>query len=205
MPRLKAAQIDHLSPGYRYAILDDFTDLAGTLHRAGEVYSYQSVEMDLEQKRVFLKFEGKAEVPLPASQRMRPLFAERELPAPPERIFTPVPAETPAQPSFEGAVVLARAHRFDEAAAMIQSAASRQWQGPEFWKDTARWLAAAARRLAGPEPLAARWLYERAIESFYPWSSQATSGGEGAERATHIRELEREYREFLKTLPSGQP
>lgn len=209
MNRLKASQIDHLSPGHRYTVIADFTDLNGTVHKEGGQWLFEGLEMDLEQKRVYLRFAGMAEIPVSQTQRMRPLFSDGEMPALKRapRSFAPVklplPELTDAQAHYERAVVLARAHRFDEAEAMLKRANGMIGnEDPDSGRTLGEWLGGRARKLTHEEPLAAKWLYEQSIDAWYSWTSQATSGGEGTYRASYKKDTEREYKELVASLPA---
>lgn len=87
-------------------------------------------------------------------------------------------------------VRLAAAGRDEDARRLIwQMAGEAQYSGDNR-TDLAQALEAAAKGLAKSDAAGARWLYERAIEVWYSWGAMATSGGDGASRAPHIRAAE---------------
>lgn len=70
----------------------------------------------------------------------------------------------------------------------------------------------ARAHLFDPDPAVLHWLRDRGIQLWYTWSSGATSGGEGAERAVRIRAAEdgmgaweRARSEVIHSLPPSPP
>lgn len=103
-------------------------------------------------------------------------------------------AELPSNPDDESPLraicQLVLAAHYDDARDRIwQMAGEAQFSGDNR-TDLAQALEAAAKGLAKSDAAGARWLYERAIEVWYSWGAMATSGGDGASRAPHIRAAE---------------
>jgi hypothetical protein len=101
---------------------------------------------------------------------------------------------------------LAGASRFDDAEVQIQAvvyAADRRGDNCERAAST---LCSCAKLHAFDEDLTVHyWLRERGIQMWYAWGSQATSGGDGTERARHIRAAEKEFLEIDRKLGRVSP
>ncbi len=80
--------------------------------------------------------------------------------------------------------------QIDEARARIWQMAGEPHFSGDNRTDLAQALEDAARSLAKNDAAGAHWLYDRAIEVWYSWGAMATSGGDGAARAPHIRAAE---------------
>jgi hypothetical protein len=96
---------------------------------------------------------------------------------------------------------LAGAARFDEAATQLDAIVYATDRRGDNTERAAGALCACARLHAFDDDLAThRWLREHGIQLWYSWGSQATSGGEGTERARHIRAAERDLLELDRAL-----
>lgn len=87
-------------------------------------------------------------------------------------------------------IQLAVSLRHEESRARIWALAAEEQFCGDNRTDLAQALEVAAKRMAISDVAAAQWLYERAIEVWYSWGAMATSGGDGAARAPHIRAAE---------------
>jgi len=207
-----ACTIDHLSLHRRVTVIRDFTDARGSVHCPGETGVISRIELDWRRRQIAIDWnrDGAVETLVfdlaasegPGNGRMRDYFEAGDLaiPADPGKRFVegigvlstippdlpPVAEEPHPDPAdLEAAVsrihALAGRRRFDEASEELRllSAAPSDL------------VAAALTRLAerhafDPSEGVYEWLRDRAINAWYSWGAEATSGGEGAARLLEI-------------------
>lgn len=174
--------IDHLAADRRVTVLEDFIDARGAAHRAGETAILRRLALDWPRREIRMDWErgGAAETLVfdldspagPGNGRMRRYFEVGDY-APQPR--PPSPAAEPGHDPVSR--VAALAVRGDTAAAerLLRSLDD----DPE---SLAAALTAAAERHAGCD-----WLRDEAVNAWYHWGSQATSGGDGAARLLIMR------------------
>lgn len=197
-----ATTIDHLGAGRAVRVIRSFTDARGVRHDAGERGFIIDLRVDWPRQEILLAWrrDGREETmafPLaggdgPGNGRMRTYFElEEEVRAAAPRprgslLHLPPPGRPPlsvedAQGPVERIVALADNRRFDEANEELRRSAMEA-------DDLARALGAAAeRRALERDPAIYEWLRDRAIDCWYAWGAQATSGGDGAARLLSIR------------------
>jgi hypothetical protein len=101
---------------------------------------------------------------------------------------------------------LAGASQFDEAQEQLDAIVYAEHRRGDNCERAASMLGACAKLHAFDDDLTThRWLRERCIQLWYSWGSQATSGGEGTERARHIRAAERDLLELDRKLGRVTP
>lgn len=193
-----ATTIDHLRADVAVRVLRSFVDARGVRHAEGERGVILEIRLDWPRQEIVLhwKRDGREEsmpFPLqgtegPGNGRMREFFAvdeeeASERPRPPHPrgpiLHLPPPGQPPLSIDDAGAgagraAALADHRRFEEA--LIELRACRL--PPDDIARTLTW--AAERRVLEPDGAVYHWLRDRAIDCWYAWGSQATSGGEGA-------------------------
>ncbi|MBI1354277.1 MAG: hypothetical protein GC160_08020 [Acidobacteria bacterium] len=197
--------IDHLRADHRLTVLKAFRDADGAACPAGETPVLRRMSLDWGAQRIRLEWErdGAAEVfsfdlrasEGPGNGRMREYFAVGEaVPDPAEQaaavaaLEPPPPAAEPVRAAgrwdeaLERVWALAFRGRFEEAAEQLR------WvdEGPAP-RVAAALTELAERAAAAPNPAVFEWLRERAVDAWYGWGSQATSGGDGAARMLEIK------------------
>ncbi len=89
---------------------------------------------------------------------------------------------------------LAFRKRFVEAAAQLQAIVYSANRRGDNTERAAELLCHAAHQHAfDPDASVYRWLREQGVQLWYSWGSQATSGGEGSDRARYIRAAEAKF------------
>lgn len=157
----------------------------------------------------------------PGSGRMKQYFEKGDyMPAPPEgKKFVPNFGFVPIVPTLpeptskliknsdqlEDALdrvwALAGRNRFDEADEQLQTILNAPDRRGDNAQRAAEVLCGAAKlHIFDDDPTVYRWLREKGIGLWYAWGSGATSGGEGAARATEIRKAEKDFAEIDKKL-----
>lgn len=220
-----ATTVDHLAAGRAFRIIRPFTDARGARHGEGERGVVVALRVDWPRQEILLTWrrDGREETmafPLaggdgPGNGRMRTYFEleredEERAPVPRPRgavLHLPPPggpalAVEDARGPVERVVALADNRRFDEAREELHRCAAP----PD---DIARTLGAAAERRALERDGAIyEWLRDRAIDCWYAWGSQATSGGDGAARLLSIDPAVARFRridEERRRLAEGGP
>jgi hypothetical protein len=129
--------------------------------------------------------------------------------------------DTPPLPELTDALITT-ADRFDDGMTRVWALAARlDFEGAEaqllaiveapdrggpLEREAAERLCGYALQHAHDDDLTVHaWLRERGISLWYAFGAQATSGGEGAERATYIRAAERRFQELDKKLNRASP
>ena len=101
---------------------------------------------------------------------------------------------------------LAGAAKFAEAEEQLDAIVHATDRRGDNCERAARALCARAKLHAFDEDRTTHhWLREHGMQLWYSWGSQATSGGEGTERAHHIRAAERDLLELDRTLGRATP
>lgn len=204
--------IDHLSMHRRVSVLREFTDARGSIHRKGEVAVITRIELDWPRQRIEIEWdrEGNTETLVfdlnatsgPGNGRMRDYFEAHDLAIPndPEKRFVeglglvsllppelpPLSPELITDLSCRGAALeriraLAGRLRFAEAEKQLRALSSLPCDL------VASSLGAAAEQHAfDPASGVYEWLRDRAIQHWYAWGAQATSGGDGTARLLEI-------------------
>ena len=215
-----SAVIDHLGADVKVKVLRAFTDLAGRPVAVGESGVIRGLDVDWPKQRIVLRWENRGrreELAFalsakdgPRNGHMREYFAVGEAVASPDqapavraqrarerlRVAVPDLADAPIKDPTQGEAALGRVwalahcHRFDEAAEQLRLVG--QAREPGHLESMAEGLTriAAAYVEAGDEEVYV-WLRGKALDLWYAWGSQATSGGEGAAMSVRIRAAER--------------
>lgn len=103
---------------------------------------------------------------------------------------------------------LASRTHFDDAEAQLLALVNAPDRGGPLEREAAERLCYYATQHAYDDDRTVHtWLRERGISMWYSYGAQATSGGEGAERATHIRAAERAFQDLDRKLnrPPSRP
>jgi len=203
-----ACTVDHLCRDARVRVLQDFRDACGVLHRVGETAVIRSIELNWVSLDLTIEWErnGKKETLLfsskvttgPGNGRMREYFEVEGMepllppaPKPPARLLVPpIPRKTKSDEEryatgFARIEALISNHRFDEADAEIRGLLDR----PDAYGARLPGLGedlvgiAMAYKL---DPVAFAWVREKALDLWYSWGANASSGGEGAARLLEI-------------------
>lgn len=207
-----ACTIDHLSLHRRITVIRGFTDARGSTHGVGETGVISRIELHWPRQEIEIDWDRNDRTETlvfdlnsksgPGNGRMRDYFEAGDLaiPADPHKRFveglgvvstlppelpTPSPEIITDPEAFETA--LARVHAlaaqrdFDAAAAQcaLLSAAPCDLLA-------ARLGAMAEQHAFDPAEGVYEWLRDRAIQAWYSWGAQATSGGEGTARLLEI-------------------
>ena len=102
---------------------------------------------------------------------------------------------------MENVWALAARRRFAEAEVQLQAILRATDRGMGNLDTAARYLCAdALKHVHDTDQTVHDWLRERGLHLWYAWGAQATSGGEGTERARHIRAAEREFQSLYRKL-----
>jgi hypothetical protein len=207
--------IDHLEAGHCVTVIRDFADARGESHRAGETAVLKALGVDLASGciRIDWEREGRVETLVfelasrsgPGNGRMREYFEVSELAQEAVRPPSVAPEPPPVEPevirdpsrrddAFTRVDALACTKRFAEAEEQLRAI------GAIHADLVARELGAAAeRRARDDDPSAYEWLRDRAIDHWYAWGSEATSGGDGAARLLEIRPAMIRFEELDRT------
>jgi hypothetical protein len=103
--------------------------------------------------------------------------------------------------AIERVWALAARQRFDEAEVQVMAILNADDRRGDLCMHLASDLSADAHTHAFDLDLTVHhWLRERGMSLWYAWGAQATSGGEGAARATEIRAAERAFRDLDRKL-----
>ncbi len=212
LPRLMACTIDHLSLHRRITVIRGFTDARGVCHQPRECGVISRIELDWPSREIHIEWDrdGRIETLVfdltattgPGNGRMREFFEAGDLaiPADPDKRFVegigvistlppelpPVsddPVDDPAE--LEAAVsrihALAGRGRFEEAAEQLRLLRAAP---SDLVADALSRL--AERHAFDPNVEVYEWLRDRAINAWYSWGAEATSGGDGAARLLEI-------------------
>ena len=216
-----AATVDHLSADYRVRVLRAFRDARGHHHDVGECGVIRRIELDWIRDEISIEWERdtvtetlvfkSAAKDGPRNGSMREYFEKQErVPryedtlegrAVQKRLAlqqaVPALADEPITGAehYDAAVqqvwALAARKRFREAEHQLQLILT----APDEDRGRLERVAESMEGLAAAYTCEADevydWLRGRAIDLWYSWGSQATSGGEGAAMSVRIREAER--------------
>jgi len=231
--------LDHLKTNHRVRVLREFTDAHGMPHAPGESGLIVNLELDWVRQEIRIEWErddlretmrfALSAGTGPGNGRMRDYFELEEYAPPPrdDKVFIPGVGclETPSGELPPLSTELIEGDdRVGEAITRVWALAARQRFGharEQLFAISDQWTQfvagklgeAAERHALDPEGAVYEWLRDQAINHWYSWGSQATSGGEGAGRAREIEpamarfEKLDEYRRSLleaKTGLSGQ-
>ena len=204
--------IDHLCADLRVTVRQDFADARGHRHRAGETGVIRKIALDWPKQEICVEWQrdGKMETMLfelmaktgPRNGHMKEFFEAGDLELPERkdrRKFVPdlglVPTAPPELPEVSPGLI-ADAARAQEALQRVWALAGRRrfaeaeeqlravQQDPSI---TAGVLGGAAElHVFEQDGAVYEWLRDRAINCWYSWGSQATSGGDGAARMLEI-------------------
>lgn len=212
-----ACTIDHLQADHRVRVLREFRDARGTRHQIGDTAILRRMELDWARQEIVFDWERDGTITKlffalaakdgPRNGHMKEYFAlEERIPLPEDlpaarrkRNRPPIPQvdETPVDDAAQYAAAVARVsalaarQRFAEAKAQVRLILA--WPDPYggVLQQLAEDLVAIAEALAAYDDAAGfAWARDEAINLWYAWGSQATSGGEGAVRADSIRAAE---------------
>lgn len=198
-----ATQVDHLAAGRWIHLLRSVVDADGVAFVAGGTWRIDAIESPMGSLIVTFRLfalAGGATMRLdlrapdgPLLGRMRDWFEVVDPPAdaPPE----PAPSRTPRILSTLAQAL--RAGDIGAAEATVRDLAARPEYRGENLEALAERLEAVARELSTVDRERAAWLYDRAIDSWYGWGAMATSGGDGAARATRIEAARARHAAFL--------
>lgn len=210
--------IDHLSRDRQVRVRQEFSDARGIRHYAGEQAVIRNLHLDWAKQEIVIEWEreGKPETLVfalsaregPRNGRMRDYFSDEviEPPPPPVKRASRRTGVSAVVPSLDDRPVtdpdrhadavrriwaLAAQRRFAEAEEQIQIILTPSDPFGGILQQVADGLVSAAVAHAQENDRTVyAWLSDRAIGLWYAWGAQATSGGEGSERADHIRAAE---------------
>lgn len=205
--------VDHLAADLRVSIRQDFTDARGVRHGRGETGVIRSLALDWARQEIVLEWEragGRERMYFalaardgPGNGRMRAYFEVIEpspAPPPPRRREAPVVPEPAAQPvtdprryaeGFARVWALAARGRFDEAEQQLQLIlAGEDPFGGRLEQAAGDMVGVACAHALDPNETIYAWARRRAVDLWYAWGAQATSGGEGMARMESIRAAE---------------
>jgi len=124
----------------------------------------------------------------------------------PKLTATLITADARFDDAMDRVWALAGASKYDEAETQLDAIVYATDRRGDNCERAATALCACAKLHAFDDDLAIHnWLRERGILLWYSWGSQATSGGEGTERARHIRAAERDFLELDRKLGRVTP
>jgi len=196
------ATIDHLAADRRVTVIREFHDATGAHHAAGEAAVIRAISIDWVSRRIRIVWDrdGRPEtlefdltsLTGPGNGRMREFFDVGELVA--ER---PAPLAVQVLPD-PGPELIVDVARCEEAVERVEALASRrrfseaeeqlQALGAASTDRIASLLgAAAARHAESGDQRVWDWLRVRALDYWYSWGAEATSGGDGTARMLEIR------------------
>lgn len=205
--------VDHLAADLRVSIRQDFADARGVQHRRGEIGVIRSLALDWARQEIVLEWErtgGREKMHFalaakdgPGNGRMRVYFEviERSPPPPPPRRWeAPAVPEPAAQPvtdpkryaeGFARVWALAARGRFEEAEQQLQLIlAGEDPFGGRLEQAAGDMVGVACAHALDPNAAIYAWARQRAVNLWYAWGAQATSGGEGMARMDSIRAAE---------------
>lgn len=205
--------VDHLAVDLRVSIRQDFADARGVRHCRGEAGIIRSLALDWARQEIVLEWEragGRERMYFalaardgPRNGRMRAYFEVIERSPPPlsprrqEASAVPEPAAQPVTDprryadGFARVWALAARGRFDEAEQQLQLIlAGEDPFGGRLEQAAGDMVGVACAHALDPNEAIYAWARQRAVDLWYAWGSQATSGGEGMARMTSIRAAE---------------
>lgn len=209
-----SAVVDHLAADLRVSVRQNFTDARGVRHGRGETGVIRTLALDWARQEIVLEWERAGErekmhFPLaatdgPGNGRMRAYFdvIERSPPPPPpsrrrEAPTVPAPAAQPVTDpkryaeGFARVWALAAHGRFDAAEQQLQLIlAGEDPFGGRLEQAAGDMVDVACAHAFDPNEAIYAWARQRAVNLWYAWGAQATSGGEGMARLMSIRAAE---------------
>ncbi len=189
LSNISTLNLDQLHPWQVYILRSAVRDDSGREHPAGAKVSFEKAIVDV--------YKGNAEIHLldahnhpfvvrTQSNAHRQLFERTEEQTRPLKSeLTKADISRLPEESHDWPTWLAQQPDFAEAAAILNGKRRGGWGGA---LSDAEELLGAAKHYATAHPGLARWLADHALNHFYSWTSQATSGGEGTAMQNQIRE-----------------
>lgn len=142
--------------------------------------------------------KGEYVQPIVEGKRFIPGYGYAPLaPTPPEVRGGLINTDSKFSDAMERVWALAARSRFDEASEQLEAIVWATDRRGDNAQRAAEELCGTAKLYAFDEDLTVyRWLRDQGINMWYSWGSGATSGGEGTERARHIRAAEQMFKDL---------